>query len=71
MAMRIAVMMGGPSGEHEVSLASGVQVFQALKQEGWDPIAIIVELDGTWKVEEHPQERPPQPSFPIKDIPKE
>lgn len=38
--MKVAVLMGGTSEEREVSLASGVQVAQALRQAGHDVVAV-------------------------------
>ena len=38
--MKIAVLMGGISGEREVSLASGAQVAQALRRAGHDVVAV-------------------------------
>lgn len=37
---RIAVVMGGPSAEREVSLASGNGVVEALRGRGWDVVAL-------------------------------
>ncbi len=37
---RIAVVMGGPSAEREVSLNTGAGVVAALKQHGWDVVGI-------------------------------
>lgn len=38
--MKIAVLMGGVSGEREVSLASGVQVARALREAGHDALSV-------------------------------
>ena len=38
--MKIAVLMGGISEEREVSLASGAQVAQALREAGHDVVAV-------------------------------
>ena len=48
MKRRIVVMMGGPSGEHEVSLASGRQVALALHGLGHEVAALVVGRDGAW-----------------------
>ncbi len=48
MKRRIVVMMGGPSGEHDVSLASGRQVALALDALGHDVSALVIGRDGTW-----------------------
>jgi len=41
-------MMGGPSSEHEVSLASGRQVAAALASRGHTVSALVVGRDGNW-----------------------
>ena len=38
--MKIAVLMGGLSGEREVSLASGVQVARALRKSGHEVLSV-------------------------------
>ena len=47
---RVAVLMGGPSGEREVSLRSGAAVLAALDRGRYEPIAVDVRRDGTWVV---------------------
>lgn len=39
---RVAVLMGGPSGEHDVSLRSGQGVVEALTRRGWTPEAVVI-----------------------------
>lgn len=46
---RIAVVMGGPSDEHDVSLESGSQVLAAL--ESRTPLAVVVQRDGVWTID--------------------
>jgi D-alanine-D-alanine ligase len=48
--LRVGVIYGGRSGEHEVSLASGAAVFQNLDPERYDPVAIRIEKDGRWSL---------------------
>lgn len=48
MHKRTAVIMGGQSSEHEVSLRSGAQVMKAL--EGESPLAVVIGKDGQWSV---------------------
>jgi D-alanine-D-alanine ligase len=43
--MRVAVLMGGMSSEREVSLNSGKQVAEALRQAGYDVIPVVVTED--------------------------
>lgn len=50
--MRIAVLMGGQSGEHEVSLISGSSIARALKSQGLDTINVTISLDGIWRLED-------------------
>jgi D-alanine-D-alanine ligase len=45
---RVAVLMGGPSAEHDVSMTSGAQVMAALEDLG--PLPVVIERDGTWKL---------------------
>lgn len=49
MNKRIAVVMGGRSSEHEVSLRSGEQVMRALVDEA--PIRVVIGKDGGWTVD--------------------
>ena len=50
--MKIAVLMGGQSGEHEVSLISGNSIAQALKEEGYETVVVTISLDGIWRLED-------------------
>jgi D-alanine-D-alanine ligase len=52
--LRIGVIYGGRSGEHEVSLASAAAVFQNLDGEKYEPIAIRIEKDGRWTLPPRP-----------------
>jgi D-alanine-D-alanine ligase len=46
----IAVIFGGPSNEHEVSLASAQSVLRQLQAPGWDVLTVGVGKDGRWYV---------------------
>src|SRR6185295_12347553 len=46
--LRVGVIYGGRSGEHEVSLASAASVFQNLDPDRYEAIAIRIEKDGRW-----------------------
>ena len=46
--LRVGVIYGGRSGEHEVSLASAAAVFQHLDPERYDAIPIRINKDGRW-----------------------
>lgn len=49
--MKVAVLVGGRSGEHEVSLVTGSAVRDALVRSGHEPWMLTIERDGTasWK----------------------
>lgn len=46
---RVAVLGGGRSSEHEVSLASAASVREGLVQAGHEPISIEIGRDGVWR----------------------
>ncbi len=46
--MRVAVLAGGRSSEHAVSLASGESVREGLREAGHEPVAVELARDGTW-----------------------
>jgi D-alanine-D-alanine ligase len=46
--LRVGIIYGGRSGEHEVSLASAAAVVQNLDKERYDAIPIRIEKDGRW-----------------------
>ena len=52
--LRVGVVYGGRSGEHEVSLASAAAVFQNLDPERYLPVAILIEKDGRWALPARP-----------------
>jgi D-alanine-D-alanine ligase len=52
--LRVGIIYGGRSGEHEVSLASAASVFQNLDPERYDAIAIRIEKDGRWTLPAEP-----------------
>jgi len=47
--IRVAVLMGGPSSEHEISTRSGQQVVSGL-DESFEVIAVVIGKDGLWKI---------------------
>jgi D-alanine-D-alanine ligase len=47
--IRVAVLYGGKSGEHEVSLQSGASVIQHLDRERFDLIPISIDKTGRWQ----------------------
>lgn len=48
--LKVAVIFGGRSGEHEVSLVSGQSVMGALDPEKYDVIPVGITRDGAWIV---------------------
>ncbi len=52
--LRIGVVYGGRSGEHEVSLASAAAVLANLDRTRYEPVAIRIEKDGRWSLPERP-----------------
>jgi D-alanine-D-alanine ligase len=56
--LRVGVIYGGRSGEHEVSLASAAAVFANLDRQRYEPIAIRIEKDGRWVLADRPPTAP-------------
>jgi D-alanine-D-alanine ligase len=48
--LRIGVLFGGRSGEHEVSLASAASVIRALDPEKYEAVPIGISKDGRWLI---------------------
>jgi D-alanine-D-alanine ligase len=44
----IAVLLGGPSAEHDVSIVSGTAIAEALIDAGLDVRQVLIDLDGAW-----------------------
>jgi len=51
--MRVAVLGGGRSSEHDVSLESARSVRQGLLEAGHEPVEVLVQRDGRWKQGRH------------------
>jgi D-alanine-D-alanine ligase len=49
--LRVAVLDGGRSSEHEISLASAASIREGLREAGHEPIAIEIGRDGVWRRE--------------------
>ena len=45
----VAVLMGGASAEHEVSLNSGAGVLKALEESPYTPLPVVIEKTGAWR----------------------
>ncbi len=52
--LRVGVLYGGRSGEHEVSLASAASVFANLDRARYEPVPIRIEKDGRWALADRP-----------------
>ena len=48
--IRVGVIFGGRSGEHEVSLMSARSVMAALDEEKYDVVPIGIDREGQWLV---------------------
>ena len=44
----IAVLLGGPSAEHDVSIVSGTAIAEALIDAGLEVRQVLIDLDGAW-----------------------
>ncbi|MBI2035554.1 MAG: D-alanine--D-alanine ligase [Candidatus Liptonbacteria bacterium] len=47
---KIAVLMGGPSSEHEVSVQSGLNVLKHLDYKKYDAVPILIDRKGFWLI---------------------
>ncbi len=45
---KVAIIFGGKSAEHEVSLASATNVYQAMNKERFMPVLIGINKSGEW-----------------------
>jgi D-alanine-D-alanine ligase len=52
--LRIGVIYGGRSSEHEVSLASAASVIANLDRQRYEPVPIRVDRDGRWSIADKP-----------------
>jgi D-alanine-D-alanine ligase len=57
--MRVAVLAGGRSSEHEVSLRSGESVARGLEQAGHQPVTVTIDREGRWSRDGSPVELEP------------
>lgn len=48
--LRVAILMGGPSAEYEVSLNTGEMVFKSLDEKKYQPTKIIISKKGKWPI---------------------
>jgi len=52
--LRVGVIYGGRSGEHEVSLASAASVIANLDKKRYEAVPIRIEKDGRWTLPDRP-----------------
>jgi D-alanine-D-alanine ligase len=52
--LRVGVLYGGRSGEHEVSLASAAAVFAHLDRARYEPVPIRIDKEGRWAIADKP-----------------
>jgi D-alanine-D-alanine ligase len=50
--LRVGIIFGGRSGEHEVSVTSAASIFKHIDRGKYEPIAIHIEKDGRWTLPE-------------------
>ncbi len=72
--LRVAVLSGGRSSEHEISVASAASVVDGLREAGFDAVPIEITREGRWSLPRAPHaaieaavenEVPPAASLPI------
>ncbi|MBV9534931.1 MAG: D-alanine--D-alanine ligase [Solirubrobacterales bacterium] len=66
--LRVAVLGGGRSSEHEVSLASAASVLDGLKAAGHEPFAVQIGRDGVWRRDGEPISLELGSGFPGADV---
>ena len=60
--LRVGVIYGGRSGEHEVSVASAASIIKNLDRTRYEPLPIRIEKDGRWTIADgrRPRSRRPK-----------
>lgn len=48
--MKVAVLMGGVSSEHDISLRSGAMVAGNLDRQTYEPVPVVITKTGLWKI---------------------
>ena len=51
--LRVGILFGGRSGEHEVSLLSAASVLNAIYKEKYEVVPIGITKEGHWLTAEH------------------
>jgi D-alanine-D-alanine ligase len=52
--LRIGIVAGGRSAEHEVSISSAESVLRAIDRERFEPYLIYIDRSGAWHLPEGP-----------------
>ena len=52
--LRVGIVYGGRSGEHEVSVTSAGSIFKHIDRKKYEPVAIRIEKDGRWVLPDQP-----------------
>jgi D-alanine-D-alanine ligase len=56
--LRVGVVYGGRSGEHEVSVASAAAVIANLDRTKYEPVPLYIDRDGRWVIADRPPTAP-------------
>ena len=48
--LQVAVLAGGRSSEHDISRLSAVAVLDALDRDKFEPVAVLIERSGDWRL---------------------
>jgi len=68
--IRVALLAGGRSSEHDISLASARSVLGALDPERYDVVSVAIGRDGRWALESGTRAIPgPGPAVPAETLP--
>ena len=51
--LRVALLFGGRSAEHEISLISARNIFRAMDKNKYDVVAIAIDRQGRWRMDEN------------------
>src|SRR6187431_2921031 len=54
MKLRVGVIYGGRSGEHEVSVTSAASIFKSIDRTRYEPVPIRIDKDGRWTLADRP-----------------
>ena len=46
--IKVAVLRGGPSSEHDISLITGANILESLQREPYRPLDIFIDKEGVW-----------------------